>query len=73
MLQGLLADRFRMRFHREMREMTVDRLVIGKELKLRQSGSAEADPHGFTLHASEREARFSESEGDRNVAGMVGE
>jgi uncharacterized protein (TIGR03435 family) len=34
MLQELLAERFRLKFHREMREMPVDRLVIGKDLKL---------------------------------------
>ena len=53
MLQGLLAERFRLKFHREMREMQVDRLVIGKDLKLKATELAEADPRGFALHASE--------------------
>ena len=54
MLQGLLAERFRLKFHREMREMPVDRLVIGRNLKLKATELTEADPHGFSLHASER-------------------
>jgi uncharacterized protein (TIGR03435 family) len=58
MLQGLLAERFRLRFHREMREMPVERLVIGKDLKLQATKSAEADPRGFALHASERGPGF---------------
>jgi uncharacterized protein (TIGR03435 family) len=58
MLQGLLAERFRLKFHREMREMLVERLVIGKDLKLHATESTEADPHGFTLRASERGTSF---------------
>ena len=54
MLQGLLAERFSLKFHRETREMQVDRLVIGKDPKLRESELLEADPRGFTLRASER-------------------
>jgi uncharacterized protein (TIGR03435 family) len=58
MLQALLAERFRLRFHREMREMRVDRLVIGNDLKLKATELAEADPRGFTLHASSRRPGF---------------
>jgi len=58
MLQGLLAGRFRLKFHREMREMQVDRLVIGKDLKLKATELADADPRGFTLRASERGSSF---------------
>jgi uncharacterized protein (TIGR03435 family) len=58
MLQGLLADRFRLKFHREMREIPVERLVIGKDLKLKATELAEADPHGFSLRASERGHSF---------------
>jgi uncharacterized protein (TIGR03435 family) len=58
MLQGLLAERFRLKFHREMREMQVDRLVVGRDLKLKATELAEADPRGFTLRASERGPNF---------------
>jgi uncharacterized protein (TIGR03435 family) len=58
MLQGLLAERFRLKFHREMREIQVDRLVIGKDLKLRATELTDADPRGFTLRASERGPSF---------------
>jgi uncharacterized protein (TIGR03435 family) len=58
MLQGLLAERFRLKFHREMREMPVERLVIGKDLKLKATELAEADPRGFSLRASERGPSF---------------
>ncbi len=57
MLQALLAERFRLKLHREIREMPVERLVIGKDLKLKAT-EAEADPHGFTLRASERGPSF---------------
>src|SRR5262245_38795107 len=58
MLQGLLAERFRLKFHRERREMPVAQLVIGKDLKLKATVLAEADPRGFTLRASERGPSF---------------
>jgi uncharacterized protein (TIGR03435 family) len=58
MLQGLLAERFHLKIHREMREIAVDRLVVGKNLKLHPSESDQADPRGFTLHASERSPLF---------------
>ena len=58
MLQGLLAQRFRLKFHREMREMTVAQLVIGNDLKLQATGLAEADPRGFRLLASGRGPSF---------------
>jgi uncharacterized protein (TIGR03435 family) len=58
MLQGLLAERFRLKFHREIREMPVERLVIGRDLKLHATELADVDPHGFTLRASERGPRF---------------
>jgi len=58
MLQGLLAERFRLKFHREMRELPVERLVIGKDLKLKATELAEADPHGFTLRGSDRGPNF---------------
>jgi len=54
MLQGLLAERFRLKVRRETREMQVDRLVIGKDLKLKATELVEADPRGFTLRAGER-------------------
>jgi uncharacterized protein (TIGR03435 family) len=58
MLRGLLAERFRLKFHREIREMQVDRLVIGRDLKLKATELAEADPRGFTLRVSERGPGF---------------
>jgi uncharacterized protein (TIGR03435 family) len=58
MLRGLLAERFQLKFHREMREMQVERLVIGKDLKLKATEVAEADPRGFTLRVSERGPSF---------------
>jgi uncharacterized protein (TIGR03435 family) len=58
MLRGLLAERFHLKFHREMREMAVDRLVIGKDLKLKPSESTEPDPRGYTLHASDGRPGF---------------
>jgi len=58
MLQGLLAERFRLKFHRETREMPVERLVIGKDLKLKATELAEADPRGYALRASERGPSF---------------
>jgi uncharacterized protein (TIGR03435 family) len=58
MLQGLLAERFRLKFHREMSEMPVERLVIGKDLKLKATELGEADPHGFTLRTSDRGHSF---------------
>jgi uncharacterized protein (TIGR03435 family) len=58
MLQGLLAERFHLKFHCEMREMQVDRLVIGKDPKMHVSQLSEADARGFTLRASERGPSF---------------
>jgi uncharacterized protein (TIGR03435 family) len=58
MLQGLLAGRFRLKFHRETREIPVERLVIGKDLKLKATALTEADPRGFTLGASDRGRDF---------------
>jgi uncharacterized protein (TIGR03435 family) len=58
MLQGLLAERFRLKFHREMREIPLERLVIGKDLKLKATELTEADPRGFTLRAGERDSSF---------------
>ncbi len=58
MLQGLLAERFRLKFHREMREMQVDRLVVDKDPKLRATELTEEDPRGFTLRASARGPGF---------------
>ena len=51
MLQGLLADRFGLRLHRETRELSVDALVAGKSPKLQVSESTDPDPRGFSLHA----------------------
>ena len=48
MLQGLLADRFRLKFHREMREIPVERLVIGKDLKLKATALTEAPARIYT-------------------------
>ncbi len=58
MLQGLLAGRFRLKFHRETREIPVERLVIGKDLKLKATELTETDPRGFTLRSSERGPSF---------------
>jgi len=58
MLQGLLAERFRLKLHDETREMPVERLVIGKDLKLKSTDLDEADPRGFTLRAGERGRNF---------------
>ncbi|MEO8598158.1 MAG: TIGR03435 family protein [Candidatus Solibacter sp.] len=58
MLQTLLTDRFRLRFHREVREMPMERLVIGKNPQLKAAKLVEADPRGFTLGASDRGPRF---------------
>src|SRR5262249_40566013 len=58
MLQTLLAERFNLKLHREMREIPVERLVTGKDLKLRLAALAEPDPRGFSLRASERGPNF---------------
>jgi uncharacterized protein (TIGR03435 family) len=58
MLQSLLAERFRLKFHLEMREMPVERLVIGKDLKPEATELVEADPRGLTLRASDRGRGF---------------
>jgi uncharacterized protein (TIGR03435 family) len=58
MLQGLLAERFHLKLHREMREIQVDRLVISKGLKLKPSELTEPDPRGFSLHANEGHPGF---------------
>ena len=58
MLQGLLTDRFRLKFHREKRELPAELLVTGKDLKLKATTLADADPRGFRLAASERGANF---------------
>ena len=50
-LQALLADRFALRLHREMRERSVDALVVGKSPKLQTSESTDPDPRGFVLHS----------------------
>ena len=61
MLQGLLAERFHLKFHRETREIAVDRLVIANELKASQLHATlftEADPRGYKLYASKRGPNF---------------
>ena len=51
MLQALLADRFALRLHREIRERSVDALVVGKSPKLQTSEATDPDPRGFVLHS----------------------
>ena len=62
MLQGLLAERFRLKFHREMRGMPVERLMIGNDLKLKATEVTEADSRGFTLRGSGRGPGFVKAE-----------
>ena len=48
MLQGLLADRFKLAFHRETRELSVYSLVIAKSgSKLREAKPDDTYPNGF--------------------------
>jgi len=58
MLQGLLTDRFRLKFHREDRELPAELLLASKDLKLKAANSPEADPRGFKLGASARGPSF---------------
>lgn len=58
MLQGLLTDRFRLKLHRDKRELPAELLVATKDLKLKPANLPEADPRGFKLGASERGASF---------------
>ena len=58
MLQALLAERFRLTFHREERELPVERVIASKDLKLNPVNLPEADPSGFRLGASERGPAF---------------
>jgi len=58
MLQGLLTDRFRLKFHGEKRELPAELLVTGKDLRLKATTLAHADPRGYRLGASERGASF---------------
>jgi len=58
MLQGLLTDRFRLKLHRDKRELPAELLVTGKDLKLKPANLPEADPRGYKLGASERGASF---------------
>ncbi len=46
MLQALLADRFKLKVHREMREMPVYALVVGKNGPKFKESSADANPSG---------------------------
>lgn len=47
MLQALLADRFKLKAHREMREMEVYALVAGKNGPKLKPSSSEANPMGY--------------------------
>jgi len=58
MLQGLLTDRFRLKLHRDKRELPAELLVTGKDLKLKPANLPEADPRGYKLGASERGPSF---------------
>lgn len=58
MLQGLLTDRFRLKFHSEKRELPAELLVTGKDLKLKATTLADADPRGFRLGTSDRGTNF---------------
>jgi uncharacterized protein (TIGR03435 family) len=51
MLQSLLANRFGLRLHHEIRTLTVDALVVGKSPRLQTSEATEPDPRGFHLHS----------------------
>jgi uncharacterized protein (TIGR03435 family) len=57
MLQGLLADRFRVRLHRESKEMTVYRLTVAK--------------NGPKLNPAEKEPEYKD-EAERNAAMQAG-
>lgn len=53
MLQGLLADRFKLKTHRESREMEVYALVIGKSGPKLKPSSADGSPMGY-MHVEGR-------------------
>jgi uncharacterized protein (TIGR03435 family) len=48
MLQSLLADRVKLRVHREMKEMPVYALVVGKNGPKLKESAPDADPGGHT-------------------------
>ena len=58
MLQGLLTERFRLKFHRDKRELPAELLVATKDLKMKPANLPEADPRGYKLGASERGRSF---------------
>ena len=58
MLQGLLTDRFRLKFHREERELPAELLVASNDLKLKMANLSEADPSGYKLSTSDRGPNF---------------
>jgi len=47
MLQALLADRFKLKVHREMREMNVYALVVGKSGPKLKESAPDASPMGY--------------------------
>jgi uncharacterized protein (TIGR03435 family) len=51
MLQVLLLHRFGLQIHREIRELAVDALLVGKSPKLQAIAAIDPDPRGFVLHA----------------------
>jgi uncharacterized protein (TIGR03435 family) len=51
MLQAVLADRFRLQFHRESRQLLVDALVVAKSPRLQASEETDPDPRGFILRS----------------------
>ncbi len=57
MFQALLADRFKLKFHREPREMTVYNLVVGKNgPKIKESTAGPDAPIGLLIGRSPRGA-----------------
>lgn len=57
MFQNLLAQRFKLEFHREQKEVAVYNLVLGKSaLKLEQSTAAPEKGHTLFIHSASRQA-----------------
>jgi uncharacterized protein (TIGR03435 family) len=71
MLKALLADRFAVRLHREIRERSVDALVVSKSPKLQISESTDPDPRGFVLHSGKRPGHVAVEGHSISMPGLV--
>ena len=71
MLQGLLADRFRLRFHREQKEQPVYALIVGKDGFKLQPVAADTTPVGDD-DTTESTGTFKMGDGGRTMAGAGG-